>query len=322
MALVGLRVVDRRRRPAPAGPGALCGPCSCVLHARARRRSSVLVQPDGTQSLYDMRLRLGRRLRLAAAPLARIPTKPVGFRRHADPALAPRRARGRVDPHLPRGRGRVREAGAALLRRQGLDGDAAPRREGVLARPHPVPADARRHRPQLRRGARLPRPPGRRARRPAGGRVGPGRRSTPGRVVEETGPAGQPQPAPDRHPARRDHRATASTRCSAAAGATRRRPGPRSGCTRSATTSGSGTRRTSGPSCGTSTTAGTARASTSACSRCRTGPSSTSGSTSRTTASSCRRSTTRTGARCSAATACCSRCRRSSRCWTARSPRR
>ncbi len=38
------------------------------------------------------------------------------------------------------------------------------------------------------------------------------------------------------------------------AGATRRRPAPRSGCSPSATTSASGTRRTSGPSCGTSTT--------------------------------------------------------------------
>ena len=60
---------------------------------------------------------------------------------------------------------------------------------------------------------------------------------------------------------------TASTPCSAVGAATRRRPGPRSACTRSATTSVSGTRRTSAPSCGTSTTAGTARASTSACSR-------------------------------------------------------
>ena len=101
-----------------------------------------------------------------------------------------------------------------------------------------------------------------------------------GRVVEETGPAGQPQPAADRHAARRHRASTASTPCSAAAGATRRRPGPRSASSRSATSSASGTRRTSGPSCGTSTTAGTARASTSACSRSRTGPSSTSGSTS------------------------------------------
>ena len=64
--------------------------------------------------------------------------------------------------------------GAALLRRQGLDRDAAPGREGVLARPHPVPGHARRHRPQLPRGPRLPRPAGRRARRPARRGVGAG----------------------------------------------------------------------------------------------------------------------------------------------------
>ena len=44
-------------------------------------------------------------------------------------------AGGRVDPHHPRGRGRVRAAGAAVLRRQGLDRHAAAGREGVLARP-------------------------------------------------------------------------------------------------------------------------------------------------------------------------------------------
>ena len=95
------------------------------------------------------------------------------------PAQPARRARGRVDPHHPRGRGRVRAAGAAVLRRQGLDRHAAPRREGVLAGARPVPGDARRHRPQLPRGARVPRPAGRRARRAARRRVGAGRRSTP-----------------------------------------------------------------------------------------------------------------------------------------------
>ena len=41
--------------------------------------------------------------------------------------------RGRVDPHLPRGGGRVRAPGAAVQRRQGLDRAAAARREGVPA---------------------------------------------------------------------------------------------------------------------------------------------------------------------------------------------
>ena len=109
-----------------------------------------------------------------------------------------------------------------------------------------------------------------------------------GRVVEETGPQGQPQPAADRDPAAGHRTSTASTPSSAGPGATRRRPGPRSGCSASATSSGSGIPATSAPSCGTCTTGATARASTSACSRCPTGPSSTSGSTSSTSRSSCR----------------------------------
>ena len=64
------------------------------------------------------------------------------------------------------------------------------------------------------------------------------------------------QPDPDAGAARRRWRSTASTRCSAAPAATRRRPGPRSGCSASATSSASGTRGTSGPSCGRSTTGG------------------------------------------------------------------
>src|SRR6185437_14857588 len=67
--------------------------------------------------------------------------------------------------------------------RQGLDRDAAPRREGVRPGPHSVPGHARRHRPQLPRGARVPRPPRRRARRPAdrGQRArGTGQRPGPG----------------------------------------------------------------------------------------------------------------------------------------------
>ena len=74
-------------------------------------------------------------------------------------------------------------------------------------------------------------------------------------------------------------RTAASTPSSAAVGATRTRPAPRSGCSPSATNSASGTRRASGPSSGASTTAATARASTSASSRSPTGPSSTSGAT-------------------------------------------
>ena len=90
------------------------------------------------------------------------------------PALPPRRARGGGRPHHARGRGRARAAGAALLGRQGLDRAAPPRREGVPPGPLPLPADARRHGPQLPRGDRVPRPAGRRARRAARRRLGAG----------------------------------------------------------------------------------------------------------------------------------------------------
>ena len=89
-----------------------------------------------------------------------------------------------------------------------------------------------------------------------------------------------PQPDPDAGAARRPGEAPVHARSSAAPGATRTRPGPRSGSSPSATSSASGTRRTSGPSCGTSTTAGSTWARASGSSRCRTGPSWTSGSTS------------------------------------------
>ena len=240
----------------------------------SRRNAGIHDLVCRTAVVYDWRAR-----RAPCRPGRENPDATGRVSRRADAALAPRRARSRVDPHLPRGGGRVREAGAAVLGRQGLDRDAAPRREGVLAGPDPVPGDARRHRPQLRRGARVPRPAGRRARRPARRGVGAGvdRRRAGGRGDRARGPAAtasRPSRCSTRSPS------TASTRCSAAVGATRRRRGRRSACTRSATTSGSGTRRTSGPSCGASTTAGTARVSTSGSSRCRTGPSSTSGSTS------------------------------------------
>ena len=132
------------------------------------------------------------------------------------------------------------------------------RREGVLARPDPVPADARRHRPQLPRGARVPRPPGRRARRPADRGVGPGldRRGPGGRGDR---PAGQPQPAPDHHPARRDRGAQVRRGVRRRPARRGEGPGQGAGLLASATTSASGTRRTSGPSCGASTTAGIRR---------------------------------------------------------------
>ncbi len=73
----------------------------------------------------------------------------------------------------------VERAGAAVLRRQGLDRAAAARREGVPPGEVPVPGDARRHRPQLPRGDRVPRPPDGRARRAADRRHRSRTRSTP-----------------------------------------------------------------------------------------------------------------------------------------------
>ena len=200
------------------------------------------------------------------------------------------RLEAEVDPRHARGRGRARAARPAVQRRQGLDRPAAPGREGVPARRAAVPDPPRRHRPQLPRGDRVPRPPGRGARRAADRRVGAGvdrRRPRHARRARRA-TACRPRRCSTRS------RSTASTPPSAARAATRSARGPRSACSRSATSSASGTRAPSGPSSGTSTTAASARASTSACSRSPTGPSSTSGATSRPRASSCRRSTSPT----------------------------
>ena len=170
-------------------------------------------------ALHDQRLRVDRRHALDAcrAPAAKAagpaPTRPsaactsrsqprerVGIAPHA---LAPRRARGRGDPHHARGRRRARAAGAALLRRQGLDRAAAARREGVPPGEVPVPGHARRHGPQLPRGDRVPRPPRRGARRAARRRERAGvDRQGPRRRAD--GPARVAQPAADDDAARRD----------------------------------------------------------------------------------------------------------------------
>ena len=174
--------------------------------------------------------------------------------------------------------------------------------------PHPVPGDARRHRPQLRRGHRVPRPPGGRARRPPGRRLRPGvHRRRPGGRGDRA--QGQPQPAADRDPARRHRGAPLRRRV-------RRRPA----------------RRGEGPGQGARVLSfrdefgqwdpknqrpelwslynGRHRKGEHirVFPLSATGPSSTSGSTSPTRTSSCRRSTTPTAARCSSATACCWPC--------------
>ncbi len=190
---------------------------------------------------------------------------------------------GRGDPHHPRGRRGVGAPGAAVLRRQGLDRDAAAGREGVRAgRRCPFPVHARRHRAQLPRGARLPRPAGSstsacgswsRACRTSSTRAGSSRTR-------------EPEPARNRLQTvtllRRRSRRTASTPRSAAAAATRRRPGPRSGSSRFRDDFGQWDPKNQRPELWSLYNgAHQGAASTSACSRCRTGPSSTSGSTSR-----------------------------------------
>ena len=218
-------------------------------------------------------------------------------------ALTPACPGGRSGPHLPGGGGRLRATRPVVLGWQGLGGDAARGGQGVLAGAAAVPGDARRHRPQPGRGHRIPGP----HRGAAGG--APARGLACRTTSTPVGWPRRPAPGPAGTACRRSRccgpsGSIVSTPCSGAPAATRRRPGPRSGCSASAMSSASGIPATSARSCGTSTTAGTAKASTSGCSRCPTGPSWTSGSTSSRRRSSCPRSTTPTAARSSSATAC------------------
>ena len=153
--------------------------------------------------------------------------------------------------------------------------------------PRAVPGDARRHRPELRRGHRVPRPDRREVRPAADRRAASRTTSTPAASVEEYAARAPPQPAADGDPAARHPRE--QVRRGVRRRPARRGEGPRQGARVQLPrrVRRSGTRATSAPSCGTSTTAATARARTSASSRCRTGPSSTSGPTSATRRSSC-----------------------------------
>ena len=143
-----------------------------------------------------------------------------------------------------------------------------------------------------------------RGRRPADRRLGPGlHRRRQGRGGDRAGGPAGTGCRPPRCSTR--SRTTGSTPSSAARAGMRRRPGRRSGCSPSATSSASGTRRTSARSCGTSTTPGSGVVSTSGSSRCPTGPSSTSGTTSPGRSWRSRRSTSPTPGRCSSVTASC-----------------
>ena len=80
----------------------------------------------------------------------------------ARPASQGSRKRG--DPHLPRGGGRIRASGDALFDRQGFLGAAAPGAEGVPSGQAAVSAGPYRHRLEVSRNDRLPRPGGGQAR--------------------------------------------------------------------------------------------------------------------------------------------------------------
>ena len=77
-----------------------------------------------------------------------------------------------------------------------------------------------------------------------------------GRTVEDLLAPGHAQPAADADAAARHRRGSGTTPSSVGPAGTRRRHGPRSASSASATSSASGTPRTSAPSCGTSTTPG------------------------------------------------------------------
>ena len=179
----------------------------------------------------------------------------------------------------------------AVLGGQGLRRDAPPRSASVLPGAHPLPRDARRHRPQLRRSHRVPRSHRQAVRgrsthrlRRGGDRAAAGSATSTASALRATpcrpSPCSTPSPS------------SVSTPCSAAPVATRSGPEPRNVSCRTATSSGNGIRRTSGPSCGGCTTPATTGASTCECSHCRTGRSSTSGGSSRRGMSNCPRCTT------------------------------
>ncbi len=171
---------DRTRRGSrpvevqPAGALERQGPVAADQRARpsVQRAARPGLRVDRLRAVHAARQRsrgpLGRHRqdRVWAARRSRSTRRPDG-RRGTPEAEPPAGARVRGDSRDARGRGRIRAAGAAVQRRQGLDRAAAAGREGVSPGAVPVSADARRHRAQLSRGDRVPRPPRRRARRAA-----------------------------------------------------------------------------------------------------------------------------------------------------------
>ena len=182
----------------------------------------------------------------------------------------------------------------------------APRREGVLAAAAAVPGRARRHRAQLPRGDRVPRP-ARSSRSTSGSSSAPCRRTS-------TAATSSRRPTPG---ATRNRLQTFTLAPGARGGRLRRRlrrrpagrgEGARQGAhllptrrVRPVEPAGTAARAVEH-----ATTRGTGPASTSVSSRSRTGPSSTSGSTSSRSPCRSRRSTSPTADRSSAVAACCS----------------
>ena len=201
-----------------------------------------------------------------------------------------------VDPHLPRGGRRVRQAGDAVLRRQGLRASCCTWRAKAFW-PAPVPfallhVDTGHNFPEVLDYRDECRASSTALRLHGGQGAGLHRRRPAARAARR-----HPQPAADRPAARRHRRRASTTPCSAAAAATRSGPGPRSGSSPARRVRPVGPAQPAPRAVGRSTTAGTCPASTSGCSRCPTGPSWTSGTTSRPRRSSCRRSTTPTSGR-------------------------
>ena len=224
------------------GPGS--GGPSPALDARPNAGFSI-----HDQNGHDSKRSHGHRCRPSAPPKRPPPPDPAAAAAGGSvtrPGQAGRAPPGPPRPpgvaghlHHPGGGGRVRAPRPPLQRRQGLRRPAAPGLQGLQARAHPLPGPARRHGPQLPRGPRLPGRPGR-------GRGGAPPRGQ-GAGLHRPGPGGRPRARRRRATASRRRRCstpstpTGSTPPSAAPGATRTRPGPRSVCCRSATPSASGT---------------------------------------------------------------------------------
>ena len=210
-------------------------------------------------------------------------------------ASPPEAARGGIDPHHARGRGRVAQSGDALFDRQGFERDAACGDEGVLSGQAAVPAAACRHDLEVPRDDRLPRRDGEAARPRPDRPYQPGRRDAR-HLADRLGLAGA-------HPGDEDRGAEAGARQVRLRRGFRRRAArrgeePRQGThlLASAPPRTPGIRAISARSSGASTTPASARANRSASSRCPTGPSSTSGNISgRRTFPSCRSISPRSG---------------------------